>query len=121
MIDLSTARRGYEHLYNDGYDRWQNNRTLALALTGDYNFLQGKKVNPFIGTAIGVAFNDVVGDKCFPTKGTSMLFSPRVGVEFFHHFRLATQFNLSRKGYNNLSVTLGFVIGGRPKKQEIKK
>lgn len=63
MLDLSTARRGYEHLYNDGYDRWQSNRTLALALTGDYNFRQGTKINPFIGTAIGVAFNDVVGDK----------------------------------------------------------
>mgnify|MGYP000756676256 CR=1 FL=1 len=30
MLDLSTARRGYEHLYNDGYDRWQNNRTCLL-------------------------------------------------------------------------------------------
>lgn len=62
---IVTARRGYEHLYNDGYDRWQNNCTLALALTGDYNFRQSTKINPFIGTAIGVAFNDVVGDKYF--------------------------------------------------------
>ena len=116
MFDLSTARRGYEHLYNDGYDRWQNNRTLALALTGDYNFRQGTKVNPFVGTAVGVAFNDVVGDKYFPTKGTSMLLSPRVGVEFLYHFRIATQFNLCRKGYNNLSVTLGITLGGRPRK-----
>lgn len=38
MLDLSTARRDYEHLFNDGGDRWQSNRTLALALTGDYNF-----------------------------------------------------------------------------------
>lgn len=83
MLDLSTARRGYEHLYNDGYDRWQSNRTLALALTGDYNFRQGTKINPFAGVACGVAFNDVVGDKYFPTKGTSMLFAPRVGVEFY--------------------------------------
>ncbi len=116
MLELSTARRGYEHLFNDGKDRWQNNRTLGLALTGDYNFQQGKKINPFIGTAIGVAFNDVVGDKYFPTKGTSMLFSPRVGVEFLHHIRITTQFNICRKGYNNFSLTLGFVLGGRPKK-----
>ena len=81
MLDLSTARRGFNHLYDEGNDRWQHNRTLALASTGDYNFLQGKKVNPFIGASIGVAFNDVVGDKYFPTKGTSMLFAPRVGVE----------------------------------------
>lgn len=115
MLDLSTARRGYEHLYNDDFDRWQNNRTLALALTGDYNFRQGTKVNPFVGTALGVAFNDVAGDKYFPSKGTSMLFSPRVGVEFLYHFRITTQFNLSRKGYNNLSITLGVTLGGRPK------
>lgn len=116
MLDLSTARRGYEHLYNDGYDRWQNNRTLALAATGDYNFRQGKKINPFAGAALGVALNDVVGDKYFPTKGISMLFAPRIGVEFVYHIRLMAQFNICRKGYNNFSLTLGFVLGGRPKK-----
>lgn len=116
MLDLSTARRGYEHLYNDGYDRWQSNRTLALAITGDYNFRQGTKINPFVGTALGVAFNDVVGDNYFPSTGTSMLFSPRVGIEFLYHFRIAAQFNLCRKGYHNLSVTLGLTLGGRPKK-----
>ena len=116
MLDLSTARRGYSHLYEDGNDRWQNNRTLALALTGDYNFLQGKKVNPFVGTGIGVAFNDVVGDEYFPSKGTSVYFAPRAGVEFFHHVRISAQFNICRKGYNNMSVNLSFVLGGRPKK-----
>lgn len=54
MIELSTARRGYEHLYNDGYERWQNNRTLALATTGEYNFRQGTIINPFVGTALGL-------------------------------------------------------------------
>lgn len=116
MLDLSTARRGYEHLYNDGYDRWQSNRTLALAATGEYNFRQGTKINPFVGTALGVAFNDVVGDKYFPSKGTSMFFAPRVGVEVVNHIRLMAQFNICRKGYNNFSLTLGFVLGGRPKK-----
>lgn len=117
MLDLSTARRGYEHLYNDGYDRWQSNRTLALAATGEYNLRQGTIINPFAGAALGVAFNDVVGDKYFPSKGTSMLFAPRIGIEFLYHIRLMAQFNICRKGYNNFSLTLGFVIGGRPKKQ----
>lgn len=116
MLDLTTARRGYEHLYNDGADRWQNNRTLAFALTGDYNLRQGRKINPFVGTAVGVAFNDVVGDKYFPTQGTSMIFAPWIGVEFVHHIRLTAQFNLCRKGYNNFGLTVGFVLGGRPKK-----
>lgn len=116
MLDLSTARRGYEHLFNDGYDRWQSNRTLAIAAVGDYNFKQGTKINPFVGTAIGVAFNDVVGDEYFPSKGTSMLFAPRIGVELLYHFRISAQFNICRKGYNNVSVNIGFVLGGRPKK-----
>jgi hypothetical protein len=118
MLDLSTARRGYEHLYNDGYDRWQNNRSLALATTSEYNFRQGTKLNPFVGAALGIAFNDVVGDKYFPSKGTSMLFAPRVGVELLYHIRLMAQLNICRKGYNNFSLTLGFVIGGRPKRHE---
>lgn len=117
MFDLSTARRDYEHLYNDGYDRWQNNRTLGLAVTGNYNFRQGTKINPFVGMAMGVAFHDVVGDKYFPSKGTSMLFSPRLGVEFIYHIRLMAQFNICRNGYNNFSLSVGFVLGGRPKKQ----
>lgn len=116
MLDLSVARRGYEHLFNDGYDRWQSNRTLALAFTGDYNLRQGAKINPFVGTGLGVAFNDVVGDKYFPTKGTAMFFSPRVGVEFLSHIRLMAQFNISRKGYNNFCLSVGFVLGGRAKK-----
>lgn len=117
MLDLSTARRGYEHLYNDGYDRWQSNRTLALALTGDYNFRQGTKFNSFIGTAIGVAYNDVVGDKYFPSTGMSMMFAPRVGVELLYHFRIAAQLNLCKKGFSNLSLSLGLTIGGRPQKR----
>ncbi|WP_289289478.1 hypothetical protein [uncultured Muribaculum sp.] len=117
MLDLSTARRGYEHLYNDGYDRWQSNRTLALALTGDYNLRQGTKINPFAGMALGVGFNDVVGDKYFPTKGTSFYAAPRIGVEFLYHIRVCAQLNLCRKGYNNFSLSLGFVFGGRPKKK----
>ncbi len=117
MLDLSTARRGYEHLYNDGYDRWQSNRTLAFAAVGDYNLRQGSKFNPFAGAALGVALNDVVGDKYFPTEGTSMLFAPRIGVELLYHLRLMGQFNICRKGYNNFSLTLGLVLGGGPKKQ----
>ncbi len=115
MLELSTACRGYNHLFNNGGDWWQSNRTLAFALTGDYNFKQGTKVNPFVGTAVGIASNDVVGEEVFPSNGTSVFFAPRVGVELFHHFRLATQMNLSRKGHHNLSVMLGLVVGGRPK------
>lgn len=115
MLELSTARRGFNHLFADNFDRWQNNRTIALAILGDYNFRQGKKINPFVGAALGVASNDVVGDKYYPTNGTSILLAPRVGIELLHHIRLMAQFNVCRKGYNNLSLTFALVIGGKPK------
>lgn len=117
MLELTSARRAYEHVLSDRVSYlWQNNRTLAFALTGDYNFRQGKKINPFVGTALGVASNDIVGDSYLPTEGTSMIVAPRVGVEFLHHIRLMAQLNVCRKGYNNFSLTVGIVLGGRPKK-----
>lgn len=115
MLELSTARRGFNHMFDDNLDRWQNNRTLGLAILGDYNFCQGKKINPFVGIALGAAFNDVVGDKYYPSKGVSMLLSPRIGVEFLHHIRLMVQINVCRKGYSNVGLTLGFVLGGKPR------
>lgn len=116
QLALYTAMRGYDNLFNDKHNRWQNNRTLALAAVSDYNVYQGNKVNPFVGCALGIGFNDVVGDRYFPTKGTSCLVAPRFGVELWHHLRLTAQINICRKGYNNFSLSIGAVIGGRPKK-----
>ena len=116
MLDLSTACRGYSHLFDSGSDIWQSNRTLAFAATGDYNLRQGTKINPFAGAALGVGFNDQVGDILFPGNYTSFFVAPRIGVEFLYHIRLMAQLNISRKGYNNLAITLGLVLGGRPKK-----
>lgn len=114
MLELTTARRGFESTATN--DIWQSNRTLAFAATGAYNFQQGSNVNPFAGVAIGIAGNDVVGDDVYPSKGTSIFFSPRIGVELLHHLRLTVSSNISRKGYNNMQISLGLVIGGRPKK-----
>ena len=116
LLELSTARWGYNELINDGHDHWQSNRTLAFAAVTDYNFRQGKKINPFVGTGLGIASLDVVGDEYYPSSGISLFIAPRVGIEFLRHIRLTTQFNISKKGAHNFEVTLGFVIGGRPKK-----
>lgn len=116
MLDLTTARRGFVPMDRKNFDIWQSNRTLAFAASGTYNFRQGGNINPFAGVAIGIAMNDVVGDKVYPSKGTSLFFSPRIGVELLHHLRLAVSSNISRKGYNNLQFSLGLVVGGRPKK-----
>lgn len=115
LLELSTARWGCNHP-NCESDHWQSNRTLAFAAVTDYNFRQGKKVNPFVGTGLGIASLDVVGDKYYPSSGKSLFIAPRVGVEFLHHIRLTSQFNISKHGAHNFEVSLGFVIGGRPKK-----
>lgn len=112
MVDISTARWEFE----PQSDMAQVNRSPAVALTGDYNFRQGKKVNPFVGAGVGVAFCDVLDFEYCPSPGNSFYFAPRVGVELFHHLRLASQFNITQRGFHNVAVTLGLVIGGRPKK-----
>lgn len=116
MLEITTARRGFKPMCGRNIDIWQSNRTLAISATGSYNFQQGKKVNPFGGFAIGVAGNDVVGDDVYPSKGVSLFLSPRIGVELLHHFRLMLASNISRKGYNNLQLSVGLVIGGGSKK-----
>ncbi|MDE7179572.1 MAG: hypothetical protein K2N88_00010 [Muribaculaceae bacterium] len=115
-LDLSGAYWRFDNVYGNGSEIRQTNRTLGFAAVGDYNFRQGKKVNPFAGVELGVAYNDVVGIVYRPSGGTSMLFAPRIGVELVHHIRLMARLNICRKGYNNFALTIGFVIGGRPKK-----
>lgn len=110
-------------IYADGmpvgsftYSKDQNNRTLTLGIVGNYNFRRCSKINPFAGLGIGVGFNDVVGDRTFWSKGTSFVAIPRVGVEFWHLFRVSAYATLCRTGYNNAGLTLGFSFGGRPRK-----
>ncbi|MEG1617321.1 MAG: hypothetical protein RR202_10975 [Bacteroidales bacterium] len=49
MLELSTARRRFNHIFDDNFYRWQNNRSLAIAITSNYNLRQETKVNPFGG------------------------------------------------------------------------
>lgn len=118
LLELTTARRGFAPMDRTDLDIWQSNRTLAFAATGAYNFRQGNKINPFAGVAIGVANNDVVGDDIYPSTGTSLFFSPRIGVEFFRHLRLTISSNISKKGHHNLQLSLGLVIGGGRKRSK---
>ena len=116
MLALTTASRNFAKYYHGATSVMQNNRTLVFAVTGDYNFRQGKTFNPFIGTALGIGYNDTVGDRVFPSSGTSFVFMPRGGIEIAHFIRIMGEFNVCRKGYNNFSLTIGLVLGGRPKK-----
>ncbi len=94
----------------------QTNRILSLALTGAYNFRQGKKVNPFAGIGIGVGFYDTVGDRIYDVSGTGAVFIPKVGVELWSHLRVFASAHIIRKGFNSIDIGLAVVIGGRKKK-----
>ncbi len=112
-VQLDCANRDFR---KDGSSNYQNNRTTTIGIMGGYNFRQGHKVNPFASMTVGVAMNDVVSDRHYPSKGTSMAIIPKVGVELWHHVRANAYCQISRKGYNSFGLSLGLIIGGRPKK-----
>lgn len=113
-IDISTAVYGWKP---DEYDRQQSNRTAFVGFTGDYNFKQGGKVNPFVGMGVGIGIHDALVDVIDYTNdgNSTAMITPRVGVELWRHLRLTLTTNLSCRHYNNLNFTVGYVIGGGKK------
>lgn len=77
----------------------------AVMLVGDYNFRQGRKINPYAGLGLGWDINDHL-----------MVAAPRIGVEIVHHIRIETTFYISSRFGSMFMVSAGFAIGGRPKK-----
>lgn len=116
-IDIATAVYDFEFFDEVCFSLEQSNRTAVVSLTGDYNFLQGRKVNPFVGAGLGVAFHKVVHDEAYPlSESAKMAFTPRVGVELWRHLRFTLSAGFSSKGYNNLRLTVGYAFGGGKKK-----
>ena len=102
--------------YSYSYDVVNNCDLIGVC--SHYNLRQGRKVNPFFGLAAGIGlsvkselFNNNISD-----IGSHFAIEPRVGVEFLYHIRLCADIQISRKGFNTVGLTLGFAIGGRPKK-----
>ena len=94
----------------------QSNRTAYIALSSNYNFKQGEKINPYAGIGIGLASNDVLGDVLYENnEGGSTVIIPRIGIEFVRHFRITLSSTISKKGYHNKSLGIGFVFGGGKK------
>lgn len=102
--------------FDGQWDLTQSNRSVNLMLVGDYNFNQGSRVNPYVGLGLGASFYDVVEDKVYPQSGTGFIFRPRVGIELFHHLRIGAFLSVIRTGYTNFGISIGGVIGGRPRK-----
>ena len=93
--------------------------SFIWALTGDWNFKQGNKVNPFAGLNVGIAglsnptYYEIADQgRLYP------VFIPRIGVELGYHFRTHLDINIVRTSFSNVQLTIGGVIGGRPKKQK---
>jgi len=95
---------------DDDCPGFHGNESFMFGVCSHYNLRQGRKVNPYFGLGAGVALWDPFDGKA------GFAIEPRVGVEFLYHIRLSLECQISRKYYNAVGLTLGFVIGGRPKK-----
>lgn len=116
LIDITTA----VHQQSAGtYTLTQSNRTCTLGLVCDWNFAQGRKVNPYAGLGVGVGFHNVLNDWIDPYGDQTATFPtliPRIGVELFSHLRVGLSSHITARGYDNVQLSIGLVLGGRPKK-----
>lgn len=104
-----------------GYDPDQTNSTFTIGAVSDYNFRQGRKVNPFAGLGLGVSFYSTDGhdfERPYPTDGCTVSFIPRIGVELFSWVRFTGYGVIMRKGYNLVGLSVGLTIGGWRKKNQ---
>lgn len=116
LLNVSTALYKYEDTPKSDRYWEQSNRSINIALVGDYNFKQGSKFNPYIGAGLGISFYDAINEVLYKSSGTTFVFRPRIGIELFRHLRVGIFSTINRAGYNNMGFSIGAVIGGRPKK-----
>lgn len=116
LLNVSTAVYKYEETPKTDWYWEQSNRSVNILLVGDYNFNQGAKFNPYIGAGIGISFYEAINEVLYKSSGTTFVFRPRIGIELFRHLRIGMLLTINRTGYNNIGLSLGAVIGGRPKK-----
>ncbi|MBR5441153.1 MAG: porin family protein [Prevotella sp.] len=97
-------------------------RILSISTFVDYNFRRGQNVSPFVGIGLGDADCCVLEHKELggsSDDGTTIVFTPRVGVELWRHLRLTLDARIARKGYNTIGLSVGYAFGGglKSKKQ----
>ncbi len=88
-----------------------SNRILSLSVYSDYNFNRGKKFSPFIGVGVGIASCKVV-QGYYGNDAVKAIFTPRIGIEMFNHFRVTAYSKLGYRGYNNFGISVGYAFGG---------
>lgn len=88
-----------------------SNRILSLSAYSDYNFMRGMKFSPFIGVGVGIASCKVV-QGYYGDDAVKPIFTPRIGIEMFNHFRVTAYSKLCYRGYNNFGISVGYAFGG---------
>lgn len=104
-----------------GYDLDQYQSAFTIGVVSDYNFRQGRKVNPFAGLGIGLSSYSTAGHDFqhpYSTDGCTLSFIPRFGVELFSWVRFTGYAFIVRKGYNTVGISLGLTIGGWHRKSK---
>lgn len=115
-LNVTTAVYKYEESPKADWYWEQSNRSITIMAVGDYNFKQGSKFNPYMGIGVGLSLYDAVNEVLYKSSGVSYVIRPRIGIELFRHLRIGVFSTITKTGYSNLGVSIGGVIGGRPKK-----
>ncbi|MBD5170894.1 MAG: hypothetical protein HDT07_02660 [Bacteroidales bacterium] len=115
-LNVSTAVYKFDESPKTDWYWEQSNRSINIMAVGDYNFKQGSKFNPYLGMGLGLCSYDAVNEVLYKESGIAFVFRPRIGIELFRHLRLAVFTNITKVGHSNFGVSIGGVIGGRPKK-----
>ncbi len=106
--------------YNKAYSNQDGFPNLAIAIyaggVAEYNFRQGKWLNPFASGQLGLALASAE----VPVLGRDQVVvsrpyvSARVGVELFYTVRLSVGLNVVNKAVSNTFFGFGWVLGGYP-------
>ncbi len=115
LLDISTAAYRF-----DGGGS-QSNRTISLMVVGDYNFRPYSTVNPYVGGGVGVGGTEAVLQAVESPRSEGFVSHVRAGVELWYHLRIGGQVLFGRSGYSNACFTLGFVMGGHPQHDKLKR
>lgn len=117
VLDMTITMYEFRRRTDAVEDYLQGNRTSFAALVSDYNFMPRGGINPFVGLGIGLGGNDILENTIYDeNKGFVVVFTPRAGIELISRIRLTLTAHISKRGYNNASLSFGFVIGGGGKK-----
>lgn len=103
---------------NAEYDYSQSNNAFTIGVVSDYNFRQGRKVNPFAGLGVGCSIYATPDWVSYETNGCTLSLMPRFGVELFSWVRFTGYAFILRKGYNTMGISVGLTIGGWQRKSK---